>query len=423
MRLLNARTYELLTVQTELGQEKPPYAILSHTWEGEEVLFEDIQQNSGSDWKAKKGSVKVQYTCEQALKDGYDYVWIDTCCINKDSGAELSEAINSMFMWYREASLCYAYLSDIDVETNSLLSQCNWFRRGWTLQELIAPDHVHFYDVTWAYLGSRTYLAPELSQLTGIQEDFLMRGHSDQRQTDWQCAGYTDPYYCQYCSCPKGPDVQEQLSQISVARRMKWASRRITTRVEDTAYCLMGLFDVNMPLLYGEGTKAFRRLQQEIIRRSGDHSIFAFRAPAVDVAFNNVYSFLAPHPSFFRDEIQNEWTPVPGDTDIRLLGDQVSVNMLVCPINPSDPSSPNLVGDYLGILDNVMSVDYLSRPAILLTKIDGSSDRFYMGNRVPVLLVLLPGDTEYLKHWKVLERRVQGTIVPTTTIFAMLTQA
>jgi hypothetical protein len=172
MRLLNARTHEFHVV---LDPKKPKYAILSHTWEDDEVLFEHIRSTSKPEWSAKKGFFKIRKTCEQALLDGCDFVWVDTCNINNDSSAELSEAINSMFRWYKDATICYAYISDIKAGDGNPLSECRWLTRGWTLQEKIAPDRVHFYDVDWDFLGSRISPARQLSATTGIHKSVLLR--------------------------------------------------------------------------------------------------------------------------------------------------------------------------------------------------------------------------------------------------------
>ncbi|KAK0631454.1 heterokaryon incompatibility protein-domain-containing protein [Immersiella caudata] len=232
MRLLNTRTLELEYFPAE---EKPPYAILSHTWGTEEVLFEDARDGAAKLRAClKKGLAKVLKTAELALAGGYHYAWIDTCCIDKSSSAELSEAINSMFSWYRQSSVCYAFLEDY-VHGKSNLGNSRWFTRGWTLQELIAPFDVRFYDSSWFMFGDRLRLSSRISKITSI--DLL----------------------------------------ILVSNKMSWAAHRETTRVEDIAYCLMGIFDVNMPLLYGEGIKAFRRLQEEIVRRCNDQTILAWR--------------------------------------------------------------------------------------------------------------------------------------------------
>jgi len=170
------------------------------------------------------------------------------CCIDKTSSAELSEAINSMFRWYQKASVCYAYLADVLKDTDpdkdpEEFSRSRWFTRGWTLQELVAPKNVVFYSRSWKNIGTKERLCNTISTITGIDIDTLL-----------------------------GEDV----TFVSVANKMSWASGRRTTRTEDMAYCLLGIFDVNMPLLYGEGKKAFLRLQEEILRSSYDHSLFAW---------------------------------------------------------------------------------------------------------------------------------------------------
>ena len=241
MRLINAHTWKLEEVWSE---EVKTYAILSHRWQEEEVSFKDMQDIAMA--SQKQGFSKVRNSCDLALYHGYDYVWVDTCCINKDSSAELSEAINSMFRWYKRAAVCYAYLSDVDsglLECDIQFQQSQWFTRGWTLQELLAPDDVVFYDCNWLCLGTKQGLSKVIQRRTRIHEQAL---HG------------------------------QPLGTYSIAQRMSWASERVTTRPEDTAYCLLGIFDVNMPLLYGEGTKAFPRLQEEIIKQSDDHSIFAW---------------------------------------------------------------------------------------------------------------------------------------------------
>jgi len=247
MRLLNSIT---LQMEEFISDSIPEYAILSHTWGEEEVSFRDIQ---GVDAAKMKGFTKLQNCCALVARDSFNYVWIDTCCIDKSSSAELSEAINSMYKWYKNAKTCYAHLEDVvvpadvsDLEVLELLRPSRWFTRGWTLQELIAPSTVKFYDKTWNNIGSKKSLQKVLCDITGI---------------DIRVLGGDEPWAC------------------NVAQRMSWASDRTTTRVEDIAYCLMGLFHVNMPLLYGEGgSKAFSRLQEEIIKGTEDHSLFTWFA-------------------------------------------------------------------------------------------------------------------------------------------------
>ncbi|KAI1792647.1 hypothetical protein LXA43DRAFT_887131, partial [Ganoderma leucocontextum] len=193
---------------------------------------------------------KVRRACEAARADGYDLLWIDSCCIDKTSSAELSEAINSMWLWYNgSAAVCHAFLADVpgddDVDAkDSRFRASRWFRRGWTLQELLAPRDIKFLSGSWTYLGSKAGLALAIQERTGIEFEVLLHLRS--------------------------------LDEVSVAKRMSWAANRETTRVEDWAYSLLGIFDINMPTLYGEGEGAFQRLQEQIIQRIPDQSIFAW---------------------------------------------------------------------------------------------------------------------------------------------------
>lgn len=240
------------------------YAILSHTWEDEELDFDMFKSGKG---RHSKGFQKVACCCQQANKDGYKYVWVDTCCIDKSSSTELSEAINSMYAWYKNAGVCYAYLVDVDTiapDGFNEIGHSRWSKRGWTLQELIAPTTVLFYTTTWDYIGDRKRLAPFLEAFTGIDQAVLKS--------------------------------ERDIMSYSVAERMSWAASRTTTRAEDIAYCLLGLFSVNMPLLYGEGDTAFLRLQEAIIEIVDDESIFAWKG--VDPSGCGL---LAKHPANFKD--------------------------------------------------------------------------------------------------------------------------
>ncbi|RSL51788.1 hypothetical protein CEP54_011247 [Fusarium duplospermum] len=255
MRLLNTQT---IVVESFGDDQIPSYAILSHTWEAEEVTFQDMESGKAT---RKRGWAKVKDSCSIARKNGFDYVWLDTCCIDKTSSAELSEAINSMYRWYQEATVCYAFLADVSGLAG--LPNSKWFTRGWTLQELIAPSSMIFFSQTWDELGTKATLNQAISKRTRIPEAILS-GDKD-------------------------------LETASAAQRMSWAADRRTTRREDLAYCLMGIFSINMPLLYGEGETAFIRLQEEIMRVSDDHSLFAWKYP------NSRGGLLAASPAAFKD--------------------------------------------------------------------------------------------------------------------------
>ena len=248
MRLLERSSASkfILTKDFIEDNETPPYAILSHTWvEGEEVTFEDLTNGTGKD---KLGYEKIRFCAERAKHDGLQYFWVDTCCINKANFTELSRAINSMFHWYQNATKCYVYLSDVstakqkvndqssELPVQTAFRESRWFTRGWTLQELLAPNSVEFFSRECERLGDKKSLERQICEITGIPEQAL-RG--------------------------------TPLSSFGVDERMSWAKHRCTTYKEDEAYSLLGIFDVNIPLIYGEGgDKALVRLREEIDKPS-----------------------------------------------------------------------------------------------------------------------------------------------------------
>ena len=241
MRLLSLNEHDDLAWR-EFSQDKiPPYAILSHTWGAEEVSFVDLVDKSG---KSKAGYRKIIFCGEQAARDNLRYFWVDTCCIDKRDNTEFTEAINSMFRWYRNAATCYAYLSDVSTSTSDPSAETcqsaweadfrssRWFSQGWTLQELLAPSLVVFYSSQHKKLGDKKSLARVIHEITRIPIPAL-DGHA--------------------------------LDTFSTAERMAWSANRQTTKDEDSAYCLLGIFNIFMPLIYGEGKdSSLKRLQREI---------------------------------------------------------------------------------------------------------------------------------------------------------------
>jgi hypothetical protein len=268
--------------------------ILSHTWEDEEITYEEheawLKLRAGDSSVAepdKAGFRKIKEFCRVCREDysqvafeaaelgdiepgdfepgELQWAWIDTCCIDKRSSAELSEAINSMYSWYKNAMCCIAFLSDVESGIGSeltpfdCLAHSRWFTRGWTLQELIAPEKVQFYDVQWVLCGSRGSYAQEIAALTSIPEAIL----------NSHCLILGHPHIVYQIQ-------EEPLNSIPVATKLSWAANRKTTRIEDRAYSLLGLLNINMPLLYGEGAKAFHRLQEVFIKQSVDHSLLVW---------------------------------------------------------------------------------------------------------------------------------------------------
>jgi len=261
--------------------ETTKYAILSHRWiDPTEVDYEEMvdlakmERKERNEIRQRLGYKKILASCEQAKEDGYKWLWVDTCCIDKRSSAELSEAINSMYRWYKNSTVCYAYLHDVAGSSLPTASDHEkypnskgwpeWFSRGWTLQEMIAPSNLQFFNQDWHPVGDKKKLSLILEKITRVARHILTDG------------------LCSYRPC--------------VAQIISWAADRTTTRVEDRAYSLMGLLDVNMPMLYGEGKKAFHRLQLEIIRTSNDQSIFAWGCHGG----GRPGSILADDPNFFK---------------------------------------------------------------------------------------------------------------------------
>ncbi|KAH9951178.1 hypothetical protein B0H21DRAFT_719948 [Amylocystis lapponica] len=242
------------------GRRNLTYAILSHRWLPEgEVSFEEMQRWSQDGIRPPpgKGLQKLEIFCNRARALGYKWAWMDTCCIDKRSSSELDESIRSMYRWYRGSAVCIAHLTS----TSSLedMSKDEWFTRGWTLQELLAPSRIKFrvFDAAGANL---------ISDTTGIPVVLLM-----------------------------------------FREKMVWASRRRTTRIEDTAYSLIGLFDVMMPIAYGEGKKAFSRLQLAILERTSDPDLFIWRGRRNSPSPPNTPT--ASHSSFVAHQLVKDVVP------------------------------------------------------------------------------------------------------------------
>jgi hypothetical protein len=288
MRLINTSSYKLQDFPS--SHERPAYAILSHTWRGSgEATYHDLQTLNR--WSMRSMSSadggtyhKVYNACRVAKADGLRWLWIDSCCIDHSSSAEVQEAINEMWSWYAGAEVCYGHLEDLSnslvqwtkAEERALyrqLSKCRWFARSWTLPELLAPRAFKFYDGRWTFLGTRDALARTLAKITGIDMLVLIR--------------------------------RRRISTFSIATRMSWASKRQARRIEDRTYSLLGIFDVYMPICYGEGARAFRRLQEELIRNNLDQSIFVWAASRTgaggEAGETDPTALLASSPSHFAE--------------------------------------------------------------------------------------------------------------------------
>ncbi|KAH7091397.1 heterokaryon incompatibility protein-domain-containing protein [Paraphoma chrysanthemicola] len=369
MRLINAALLELERFDDDT--KIPPYAILSHTWGDAEVSLQQFQdtymgeEHTRSRVKQKAGWAKIVRASKQALDDGYAYIWVDTCCIDKTSSAELSEAINSMYRWYKRAEVCYAYLEDVAAETSFLariqstdtllpsddhikssLVNARWFTRGWTLQELIAPKQVRFYGTDWAFIGTKETLQDLLVAITSIDFDAL---------------------------------DGEPPESFSVSKRMSWAANRKTTRIEDLAYSLMGLFDVNMPLLYGEGEKAFMRLQEQILSDDDDQTLFAWTPVAPRPSpYALGTSIFAQHPSDFVDGFKfHSYVPYGEPPIVTNKGLKIELPVLSLRNIPHGVMDPRFKDYFLLVLYCGYHDDPLVHPAIVARR-TGSYGQTYV---------------------------------------------
>ena len=251
MRLLKVNSDGTFSLTSHAGNKIPSYAILSHTWEeGEEATFQDLIKGIE---KSRAGYRKIKFCGDQANTDGLQYFWVDSCCIDKSNSVELAEAINSMRRWYRNAVKCYVYLSDVSTYNmdqllgssplpyESAFRKSRWFTRGWTLQELLAPQSVEFYSREGKFLGDKKSLELQIHETTGIPISALQGS---------------------------------PLSQFSVDERFSWTINRETSIEEDKVYSVLGIFDIHLPLIYGEGIRhASDRLRQEIDRRFGTYTL------------------------------------------------------------------------------------------------------------------------------------------------------
>ena len=273
MYLLHTTRLEL---QDFVGNDIPKYAILSHTWGDGEVLFRQVWDKEFPS-NDLAGSCKIRNACAEAIKDGWEYIWVDTCCINKESSAELSEAINSMYQWYKGSEVCYVYLSDVSLSARKP-KESRWFTRGWTLQELLAPSFVKFFDQDWNYLSCKDLNSEELRRHTKIARAIYR--HPSMKWKEIASVSQSLSFLAEVAEVTRvGLPylVEGTVPCASIAQKMSWVAKRETKRGEDIAYCMLGLLDVNMPLLYGEGkTKAFLRLQEELLKTSNDDSLFAW---------------------------------------------------------------------------------------------------------------------------------------------------
>ena len=361
IRLLHV---ESLTLQQFKDDNCPPYVILSHRWAedpSDEVVYDDManfhELRQSRLWKKARSAAKIVGACQKVIEEKIHYLWLDTVCIKQDNLMELSTAINSMYRLYSNAELCLAYLSDYPTAEVQTFCQSDWFNRGWTLQELVAPAVVKFFDKDWGSIGDRRQLSEELTHRTRVAEVILL--------------GFIS------------------VKSASISRRMSWMAGRKTSVPEDTAYCLLGIFGVNMPLIYGEGKeRAFLRLQEEIMRYSEDDSLFVWKTeeqhPAGSTVsnrscLNKIYNtgLLASSPDCFRST--GNYSPHYGTDDDNRPYQMTSRGIAI----------------HLRVLDWSSYVEF---PEIFVGILNCSNDVSNYGERVGVYLEKVEG-SHYCRVW------------------------
>ena len=346
IRLLHAKDFHF---EEFFDDDVPDYVILSHRWwsQKEEMTYRDFLDGMK---RETKGYAKICALCDKALSHKYEWVWIDTCCLDNTSSAELTEAINSMFGWYQNAVECYVYLYDVtwvetlDQSASTSLSSISeprvlgspasrqsfrnsdWHTRGWALQDLLAPsgDKVLFYDRDWYFIGRRVDLAADIASATGIAAKYLL---------------------------------ESSLHEANAATKLRWAASRRCSRKEDNSYCLLGIFGLNMPLIYGEGANAFLRLQQEIWKKTNDKSLFSWmtqdgqrgKAPPAGASWREITAAFAPTLAAFKYDLD----PIVASGDSEDVASMMSADSWA---STATGSSATLVGEALAAAEEFVEI-------------------------------------------------------------------
>lgn len=294
MWLINTSTLEL----HEFSRSTPSYATFSYVTDENEASFEDLAQAQKD---RCKDSIKIiERACDQARIAGYEWLWNHAACVDKRSCAAQSEAINSLPRIYRDCEHSIVYLEDLyhdqfeDEQIGERLAACRWIKNIWAIPQIVFPREVYFYSSDWSQIGTKRSLLPHLSSIIGIDQPALEH---------WGC-----------------------LEDYSIARRMSWASEMTAFRTEDLAYALLGLFDVGMPIIYGEGGKAFLKLQEEIIRDTDDFSLLAWD----NFDGQECNGLFAYSPACFRRFRNGPTTPlrINGEAQIHCAGITIQTSFL-----------------------------------------------------------------------------------------------
>ncbi|KAF2818319.1 TPR-like protein [Ophiobolus disseminans] len=342
----------------------PLYAILSHTWTaGQEITYKELLAGIGIN---KSGYAKLRFCGDRARADGLQYFWVNTCCIDKATSDELSTAINSMFRWYQRAARCYVYLTDVSVPEEvanpeayrisweQAFRHSRWFTRGWTLQELLAPASVEFFSHESKRLGSRISLEQEINEITKIPNRAL-RG--------------------------------QKLHEFSVEERMRWAAGRTTTMKEDKIYCLLGIFSVFLPLIYGEGEHyATLRLKEEIQKRQHGQRTDLQDLPTLLLLPFPRNELFVGRESQLQSIEQTLLVPAISRESFELAYREIATRLQLPGTADSNTNINKLVKEALSTDSSgrwLMIVDNADDPAVLLSPVKGDPKSPQLGDYLP----------------------------------------
>lgn len=258
MRFLHTKTFVL----HDFTGPPSSYAVFFHAHGSDDIGFEDFSKPQML--LCKDGFHRLWQACSRARNHGSEWLWSDAVCIDRGSSTALTEAFNSLARIYQHCIFSIIYLEDLPCSDcvggglEKRLAKCAWLRNVWVLPQLIFPKHSFIYDRDWAEIGTKASLARQLSLVTSIEQSVLINPAA--------------------------------LGEYSVAKRMSWASHLEASRPEDRSFALLGILGVHMPIVYGEGQKAFIRLQEEILRDTNDYSLFAWR-PEVPQEYRGLFAY------------------------------------------------------------------------------------------------------------------------------------
>ncbi|KAI6095815.1 hypothetical protein F5141DRAFT_1265501 [Pisolithus sp. B1] len=229
------------------------YVMFSHVWQGNEPSFQEVNAvKSVWDLPETPPNEKLRSFCKKTRELGYKWAWSDTCCIDKSTSSTLDQSLTSMYKWYADSAATLVFLADaVHPSKPGDLTRSLWMTRAWTLQELLAPKVIFFYDSRW-----KPYL--NIFGENHKQSVDIMQELADAIKISHRTITTFSP------------------DDLAIREKLRLASTRNATYVEDIAYSLIGIFKSDIRPHYGEGANALGHLLEEIVTRFGEVTVFAW---------------------------------------------------------------------------------------------------------------------------------------------------